>query len=117
MFLVWTNIDILLYQNTNLIGTASFINNLYRLDINASFNESCLISKHGTECKLTEENSAMLWKKHLELISKQRIERLISNGILDSLDLIDFKVCVKCIKRKQTNVRKLVTKRSSRVLN
>ena len=58
----------------------------------------------------------MLWHKRLGHISKQRIERLVSDGILDSLDLRDFKVCIECIKGKQTNVRKLSANRSSNVL-
>ena len=40
----------------------------------------------------------------------------MSDEILDSLDLIDFKVCVECIKGKQIYVRKLGAKRSSNVL-
>ena len=43
-------------------------------------------------------------------ISKQRIQRLVSDEILDSLDMIDFKVCIECIeciKGKQIEKRKL----------
>ena len=58
----------------------------------------------------------MLWHRRLGHISKQRIERLVSDGILGPLDLVDFTVCVECIKGKQTNVRKLGANRSSSVL-
>ena len=58
----------------------------------------------------------MLWHKRLGYISKQRITRLVSDEILNSFDLTDFKVRVKCIKGKLTNVRKLGAKRSSSVL-
>ena len=105
-----------LYQNLNLFGYSSLIDNLYMLDTNASFNESLHINKRGTKCKLTNENYAMLWHKRLGHIFKQRTGTLLLDGILDSLDLIDFTVCVERSKRKQTNIRKLGSKRSSGVL-
>ena len=58
----------------------------------------------------------MLWNRRLGHISKQRIESLVSDGILGPLDLADFTVCIECIKGKQTNVRKLSANRSSSVL-
>ena len=48
----------------------------------------------------------MLWHRHLGHISNQCIQRLVSEGILDSLDFLDFQVCIECIKGKQTNVKK-----------
>ena len=88
------------YQNLNIVGIDILIGNLYRLNTHASFNESLHINKHGTKSKLTEENSAMLWHMCFGHISKQIIERLVLDEILDSLDLIDFKVCVECINGK-----------------
>ncbi|PKU85930.1 Retrovirus-related Pol polyprotein from transposon TNT 1-94 [Dendrobium catenatum] len=58
----------------------------------------------------------MLWHKRLGHISKQRIERIVSDGILDSLNDTDFKICIECIKGKQTNIKKLGAKRSLNVL-
>ena len=49
-------------------------------------------------------------------ISKRRIERLVSDGILNPLNFTDFDVCVNCIKGKQTNVRRLGANRISDVL-
>ncbi|KAL5555017.1 hypothetical protein UlMin_037253 [Ulmus minor] len=54
----------------------------------------------------------MLWHKRLVHISKQIIQRLVSEGILDSLDLSDFKICIECVKGKQTNIRKTCANRS-----
>lgn len=39
-------------------------------------------------------------------ISKNRVERLVTDGILDSIDLTKFDVCVECIKGKQTKTKK-----------
>ena len=44
----------------------------------------------------------MLWQRRLGHISNERIQRLVSEGILDPLDLSDFRVCIECIKGKQT---------------
>ena len=86
------------------------------LDTVASFNETLHVNSRGMKRKLTNENSASLWHKRLGHISKSRIERLVSDGILDSLDFTDFEVCVDCIKGKQTNIRRLCANRVSDVL-
>ena len=49
-------------------------------------------------------------------ISRQRIERLVSDEILDPLDFTDFDVCVNCIKGKQTNKRRFEANRTLDVL-
>ncbi|KAH9737203.1 Integrase catalytic domain-containing protein [Citrus sinensis] len=59
----------------------------------------------------------MLWHKRLGYISKQRMERLIKDGILHNLDFSDFGTCVDCIKGKLTaKTRKERTQRSQQVL-
>ena len=105
------------FQYLNMIGTNSSVDNLYKWDINVShIYESLHASNCGTNRKLTNENSSMLWHKRLGHISKQRIQRLMSEGILDSLNFSDLKICIECIKGKQTNVRKIGANRSSSVL-
>ena len=51
--------------NSNVIGTGSLSvhDNLYLLDIVASFNETLYTSTHGTKCKLIDKDSVMLWNK------------------------------------------------------
>ena len=44
------------------------------------------------------------------------IQRLVLKGILDSLNFLDLKICIECIKGKQTNIRKVGANRSSSVL-
>ena len=100
-----------------MIGTCSLVDNLYKLDINVShIDESLHASNCCTKHKLTGENSSMFWHKCLEHISRQRIQRLVSKGILDSLNFSELKICIECIKGKQTNVRKIGANRSSSVL-
>ena len=64
-------------------------------------NETLYSSNYDIKQKLTNENSSMLWHRRLGHISNQRIQRLVSKGILDPLDLLDFQVCIECIKSKQ----------------
>ena len=64
-----------------------------------------------------DENFSMLWHKRLGHISKQRMERLIKDGILHNLDFSDFSTCIDCIKGKLTaKTRKERTRRSQQVL-
>ena len=63
--------------NSNVIGTSSL------LDTVASFNETLYTSIHGTKRKLIDKDSVMLWHKQLGHISKQRIQRLVLDEILD----------------------------------
>ena len=83
LFLIWTNQATLihlemkkmsLFQYSNMIGMGSLVDNIFKLDISVShINESLHVSNCGTKHKLTDENSFMLWHKHLGHISKQRI--------------------------------------------
>ena len=106
-----------LYLNSSVIGTSNLIDKLYKLNIKASNgNETLHSSNYDIKWKLTNESSSMLWHRRLGHISNQRIQRLVSEGILDPLDLSDFQVCIECIKGKQTNVRKKDANRCGDVL-
>ena len=109
------NNKISLYQNLNLIGSDSLIDNLYMLDVICSYNEILQTNSCGTKWKLNE-NSATLWHKHSGHISKQRNQRLVLDEILEPLDLSDFEVCVEWIKGKWKNMRKLGAERVKDVL-
>jgi len=49
-------------------------------------------------------------------ITKERMERLVKNEILPSLDFTDLNVCVDCIKGKQTKHTKKGATRSTQLL-
>ena len=86
------------------------------LDTVASYHETLQLSTRGVKRKLTNENSSSLWRMRLGHISKRRIERLMSDGILDSLDFAYFEICKNCIKGKQTNIRRFDANRATNVL-
>ena len=107
-----------IYYDSNVIGTGTMVNNLYQLDLNAShvYNVHSLHgNKLGTKRRMDCENSSMLWHRRLGHISRERLERLVREGILHSLDFSDFKVCTDCIKGKQTRIRKKCATRSVRL--
>ena len=107
-----------LFHSSNMVGSGSLsgYDNLYSVEINASFNESLHLSTRGVKRKLTSENSGALWHKRLGHISQRRIERLVSCEILNPLDFTDFNICVNCIKGKQTNKRRFEANRTLDVL-
>ena len=88
--------------NSDIVGTGSLSvnDNLYLLDIVPSCDESFNAKLCGTKRRIDNTNSKALWHKRLGHISKNIIERLVSNGILDSIDFTSFHVCVECIKGK-----------------
>ena len=106
-----------LFQNSKVIGTGSLIDKLYKLNMQSpNTNLIMNVTIIGSKRKLNNEKSSMLWHKRMRHISKQRIERLITQGILDSLDMSNFDICVDCIKGKMTNKRKTGANRCSNIL-
>jgi len=104
--------------NSNIVGTDSLLayDNLYLLDTVTTYNETFNTESHGTKRKIDNTQSGALWHKRLGHISKNRVERLMSNGILESIDFTNFDVCVECIKGKQTKAKRLGAYRASNVL-
>jgi len=70
----------------------------------------------GTKIRVINEDSSKLWHRRLGHISIERIKRLVNEGVLNTMDFIDFETCVDCIKGKQTNKSKKGANRSSDIL-
>jgi len=88
--------------NSNIVGTGSLLanDNMYMLDTVASYSESFNTESCGTKCKIDDTDSGALWHRRLGHISKSIFERLVSNGILDSIDFTNFDAYVECVKGK-----------------
>nr|GEV39912.1 hypothetical protein [Tanacetum cinerariifolium] len=71
------------------------------------------VIRNGKRKHLDEESSSRLWHKRLGHISKDRMQRLIKEGILHHLD---FNQCVECIKGKFVKTIKKGSTRSKRLL-
>ncbi|KAL0354343.1 UNVERIFIED_CONTAM: hypothetical protein Sangu_1015600 [Sesamum angustifolium] len=65
---------------------------------------------------VTNEDSSILWHWRLGHVSIGRIEKLVIDGVFNTLDFTDFDTRVDCIKGKQINVSKKSAKRSSKLL-
>jgi len=82
-----------------VVGSGTLRDGLYMIDLmyslshfssSASFVNVVVVSK----CSSNIETSSMLWHKHLDRISRPRIERLIKYSILVNLDFSNFDACV-----------------------
>ena len=67
------------------------------------------------QCVMNEDSS-ILYHQRLGHIFIDRIKKLVNDGVLSTLNFIDFDTCVDCIKGKQINKSKKGTKRSSTTL-
>ena len=54
----------------------------------------------GIKRCIMNEDSFIWWHRRLGHISIDRIKRLVNDGVLSTLDFIDFETCVNCIKGK-----------------
>ena len=90
-----------LLHGTIIVGTA-ILDGLFRLNTYYS-NEHLSLSVNSSKRNKVGTNSWILWHKRLGHISKKRVERLVRDGLLGSLDFTDLSTCVDCIKAKTTN--------------
>src|SRR4051812_16026249 len=77
-----------LSKDSNVIGASilSYCNNLYSLGIAASYKKTMHVDTMGAKRKLNNENLAKLQHRHLGHVSMSRMERLVLEEILQSLD-------------------------------
>ena len=95
-----------LYKDNVLVGDGILDDGLFKLHLNFILDCS-LTTVHGNNVGIKRgvinEKSSMLWHRRLGHISIDRIKRLVNDGVLETLDFIDFGTCVDCIKGNQTN--------------
>ena len=99
-----------LFKNSSFFGSGSLCDGLYKLNLNSCFAESLLTLHHnvGAKCNLINESFSYLWHRRLGHISKERMKRLVKDGILSNLDFTDLDVCVDCIKGNKPNIQRRV---------
>ena len=94
------NSKIDVYYKSIVVGVASLHNGLYMLKLSTSFVDTTVNIVTRNKRPRTSENSSMLWHRRLGHISRERLERMVKEGILVDLDFSDFDKCVDCIKGK-----------------
>src|SRR5262249_50077789 len=98
--------------DSKLIGSCVLSDNLYRLCLDDNVYGTCDEINMVSKRPLSKEKSFTLWHKRLGHISKEKVEKLIKDSILPSLDFGDFDVCVDCIRGKMTKTKKKGATRS-----
>ena len=70
--------------NSVIVGSGILCDGLYKISLNHEFAQA-LITLHsnvGSKRGLINENSSILWHRRLGHISRERIEKLVKEGIL-----------------------------------
>ncbi|KAH7866788.1 hypothetical protein Vadar_024998 [Vaccinium darrowii] len=94
--------------NSIMVGSGDLCDGLYKITLNHEFAQS-LVTLHldvGSKRSRTNEKSFTLWHKRLGHISKDRIQRLVKNGISEDLDFTNSETCVDCIKESKPNTQR-----------
>ena len=94
------NYEVKLSLNSTNIGYGILIDGLYKLSLVMNGEYILHTDKATSKRSRIQERSSMLWHKCLAHISRERVERLIKNGIIPSLDFKDMEICVDCIRGK-----------------
>lgn len=59
---------------------------------------SLSVESRSIKRKFEDANSGTIWHQRLGHISRNKVERLVSYGILSSVKFTDCDICVDCIK-------------------
>ncbi|KAI5339875.1 hypothetical protein L3X38_019148 [Prunus dulcis] len=90
-----------IFRNKDLVGKASLIDGMFRLNCKRTEMEINIVQTK------TNEISFKLWHKKLGHVSKERITQLCKESVLPPLNHENIdEVCIPCIKGKLTNLRK-----------
>jgi len=108
--------DSKLFYKSKLVGYGTLSDGLFSLNLQNDSTHTVMHVQAGTKRCVMNEDSSILWHRRLGHISIDRIKRLVNDGVLSTLNFIDFDTCTDCIKGKQTNKSKKGAKRSSTVL-
>ena len=89
-----------LIYKSNCVGNSILSDDLYRIFLQNDTTYNSLHVQIGIQRCVVNEDSSILWHRRLGHISIDRIKRLVNDGVLSTLDFIDFATCVDCIKGK-----------------
>ncbi|KAF7811711.1 Retrovirus-related Pol polyprotein from transposon TNT 1-94 [Senna tora] len=85
------------------------------LDKTGSKNECLHVESTSAKRSNIKEQSFLLWHKRLGHISRERVDRLIKDQVLPSLDYSDMGTCIDCAKGKLTKTgKKSATRKHSK---
>lgn len=99
-------------RNSIQIGSGVMWNDYLKLNCSVHRQEILLVEDNNTlstntiiavKRTMLNEKSANLWHRRLGHISKERLQLLMKNKILNELYFSDLDTCVECFKGKMTN--------------
>jgi len=105
-----------LFYRSDYVGNGILSNGLYCINLQNNVTYDSMHVHTGTKRCVINEDSSKLWHQRLGHISIERIKRLVNEGVLNTLNFIDFEIYVDCIKGKQTNKSKKGANRSLDIL-
>ena len=105
-----------LFYKFDLVGNGILSDGLFSINLQNEPHHTAMHVQSGIKRCVINEDSSMLWHRRLGHISIERIKRLVTDGVLSTLDFTDFETCVGCIKGKLTNKSKRCAKKSSEIL-
>ena len=85
--------------NSSVVGFGLLYDGLYKKDLDFNHTNSINVVTSKRRSRI-DESSLMLWHRRLGHISKDKMQRLIKEGVLCVLDSSNFDTCVDCIKGK-----------------
>lgn len=105
---VFGNMKVELFKDFVFVGFETLYDNLYWLylignDFHNSSINTIVAPIIGFKHPHDNDNSSILWHKRPSHISKQRMERLVKEEILNNNDFLDLSACVECMKGKLTS--------------
>ncbi|KAF7824088.1 Retrovirus-related Pol polyprotein from transposon TNT 1-94 [Senna tora] len=100
-----------IFYNSEMIGECISSDGLYKL-CSSSKNECLHVESTSAKRSNIKEQSFLLWHKRLGHISRERVDRLIKDHVLPSLDYSDMGTCIDCAKGKLTKTGKKSATRS-----
>ena len=103
-------------NKSKVIGYGALSDGLFHIKLHNDVTYNSMNVTAGLKRCVMNVESSMLWHRRLGHISIERIKKLVNDGVLGTLDFVDFETCVNCIKGKQTNKSKRGAKRSTNLL-
>ena len=92
-----------LSNKSKIIGYGALSDGLFHIQLHNDVTYNSMHVTAGLKRCVTNEESFMLWHQRLGHISTERINKLVNDGVLRTLNFANFETCVNCIKGKQTN--------------
>ena len=105
-----------LSNKSKVVGYGALSYGLFHIQLHNDVTYNYMHVIVGLKICVMNEELSMLWQRRLAHISIERMNKLVNDGVLSTLDFADFETCVHYIKGKQTSKSKKGAKGSTNQL-